>query len=309
MYNHHLKTLVCVADCGSFTRAAERLFVSVTAVMKQINALEAHCELTLLERDNRGIRLTAAGRSLYDDALKMFEFSHEALTRARQAGGCGKTAFRVGTSLLNPCQVLLDMWQTRGDGLPDYDVRIIPFDDARADILTELELLGEKFDVLVGVCDSAAWLRRCGFYKLGDYAMCCAVPKGHRLFSAKRLTIRDLHGECLVMGKQGDSTAVDRVRAFVARHPEITIKDTSRFYDMDVFNDCSKEKNILLTLECWKDIHPSFVTIPMEWKFTAPYGIMYPLKPSQKIIDFLRALSSAISIEHCQPVCSSRTGN
>ena len=38
MISEGLKTLICVADCGSFNQAAERLFLSPPAVMKQVNA-------------------------------------------------------------------------------------------------------------------------------------------------------------------------------------------------------------------------------------------------------------------------------
>lgn len=38
MYNPALDTFICVADCGSFTKASERLYISPTAVMKQINS-------------------------------------------------------------------------------------------------------------------------------------------------------------------------------------------------------------------------------------------------------------------------------
>ena len=39
-----------------------------------------------------------------------------------------------------------------------------------------------------------------------------------------------------------------------------------------------REKNgqLLLNLECWKDIHPSLVTLPVEWNYTIPYGLLYP---------------------------------
>ena len=37
MYNHQLDTFIQVADAGSFSKAAEALFISSTAVMKQIN--------------------------------------------------------------------------------------------------------------------------------------------------------------------------------------------------------------------------------------------------------------------------------
>ena len=42
MFNSQLTVFVCVADSGSFTKAAESLYISPTAVMKQINSLESH---------------------------------------------------------------------------------------------------------------------------------------------------------------------------------------------------------------------------------------------------------------------------
>lgn len=69
MYNPLLTAFVCAADCGSFTKAAEKLYLSPTAVMKQINALESHLQLQLISRTNQGIRLTAAGESIYADCL------------------------------------------------------------------------------------------------------------------------------------------------------------------------------------------------------------------------------------------------
>ena len=40
MYNPLLDTFLAVADCGSFTKAADKLFISPTAVMKKMNVLE-----------------------------------------------------------------------------------------------------------------------------------------------------------------------------------------------------------------------------------------------------------------------------
>ena len=40
MYNHLLDTFITVTDCGSFTKAAEKLYISPTTVMKQINPLQ-----------------------------------------------------------------------------------------------------------------------------------------------------------------------------------------------------------------------------------------------------------------------------
>ena len=40
MYEPMLDRLLAVTDCGSLTKAAEQLFISPTAIMKQMNSLE-----------------------------------------------------------------------------------------------------------------------------------------------------------------------------------------------------------------------------------------------------------------------------
>ncbi len=61
MYNPLLYTFVTAIDCGSFAKAAEALYISPTAVMKQVNALEQHLNLKLTERTPAGIRPTDVG--------------------------------------------------------------------------------------------------------------------------------------------------------------------------------------------------------------------------------------------------------
>lgn len=55
MYNPQLTTFISVAESGSFTKAAEALFITPTAVMKQINALEERLGITLFGRTNHGL--------------------------------------------------------------------------------------------------------------------------------------------------------------------------------------------------------------------------------------------------------------
>ena len=75
MYHPMLDTFIAVADYGSFTKAAEHLFISPTAVMKQMNALEIHLNLKLIERTTSGVHLTPAGEVIYRDAKFMIDYS------------------------------------------------------------------------------------------------------------------------------------------------------------------------------------------------------------------------------------------
>lgn len=64
MYNPQLDTFLCVAESGSFNKAAEKLYISPPAVIKQINLLEESLGLQLFVRTHRGLVLTEAGKSL-----------------------------------------------------------------------------------------------------------------------------------------------------------------------------------------------------------------------------------------------------
>ena len=85
MYNPQLETFLRVADAGSFNKAAEESFITPTAVIKQINLLEASLDVQLFERTHRGIVLTKAGKSLYQDAKYVIQYSKEAVIRAQNA--------------------------------------------------------------------------------------------------------------------------------------------------------------------------------------------------------------------------------
>ncbi len=93
-----------------------------------------------------------------------------------------------------------------------------------------------------------------------------------------------------MMVKRGDSGLNDLLRSELERfHPKIKIENTQQFYDLSVFNRCVKTGNVLLTIECWRDVHPGIVTIPVNWDYTIPYGLLYSLEPSENVRRFLDA--------------------
>ena len=138
MYNPQLDAFVQVADCGSFNKAAEALYLSSTAVIKQINALEKHLDLQLVFRTNHGITLTEAGKVLYKHAKGIMDYSQRAIQEARLAAEAAATTFCVGTSILNPCKPFMDLWYQVSENLPGFKLHIVPFEDDHQGILGEI---------------------------------------------------------------------------------------------------------------------------------------------------------------------------
>ncbi len=290
MYNPMLETFVAVADLGSFKKAAEVLYISPTAVMKQMNSLEAHLNLQLVERTASGAKLTPAGKMIYHDAKFIMDYSKKSVEAAYAKLQKTYTTFCVGTSLLNPAKPFMDLWYRVNGRFPDYRLHLVPFEDNYDGILAEIEKLGRKFDFLIGVCDSKAWLSRCCFLPLGRYRKMVAVSGDHPLASKKILDMEDLHGQILMMVKKGDSGANDIIRSDLeTNHPEIVIEDTQQFFDLSVFNRCAETGNVLLTIECWQDVHPGLVTIPVNWDYSIPYGLLYSKDAPDDVLEFVKA--------------------
>ncbi len=291
MYNYMLNTLIAVADCGSFSAAAERLFISPTAVMKQINTLEKHLELKLFTRSASGAVLTAAGAAIYKNAKFIIEYSEKSLAEARATLHAADTTFCVGISALNPAKPFMDLWYRVSEQFPDYKLHLVPFEDDHEGILSEIEKLGIKFDFLIGVCDSRAWLNRCHMLPLGRYKKMIAVPRNHRLAKKEKIQISDLYGETLMMVEAGDSGTNDFIRNDLGKnHPAIHIEDTPPYYDLSVFNRCAETGNVLLTIECWQDVHPGLVTLPVEWDYSIPYGLLYSLDAPADVLEFVETV-------------------
>ena len=72
----HLRYLVAVADAGSFTRAAERIFITQSTLSQQIRRLEQIVGTPLLHRRREGLRLTTAGGVLLDAAGACCQWSN-----------------------------------------------------------------------------------------------------------------------------------------------------------------------------------------------------------------------------------------
>ena len=87
-----LRAFAAVAREGSFSRAAERLYVSQPAVSKHVASLEAELGTQLITRDRRGATLTPAGQVLADYVLR----AEALLANARRALATGAEA-QIGT--------------------------------------------------------------------------------------------------------------------------------------------------------------------------------------------------------------------
>ncbi len=93
-----LKAFLAVAQDRSFSRAAEKLYLTQPAVSKQIQALEEALGMRLFDRVGRSILLTQAGNILHDHAHIAFQTLEEARETINQLRGLQRGHLRISAA-------------------------------------------------------------------------------------------------------------------------------------------------------------------------------------------------------------------
>jgi DNA-binding transcriptional LysR family regulator len=90
----HLRYFVAVADAGTFTHAAERMFVAQPTLSQQIRRLEELVGTPLLQRRREGVRLTEAGAVMLEESRAVLSLIEHGVSRTRQIAGLGRPRLR-----------------------------------------------------------------------------------------------------------------------------------------------------------------------------------------------------------------------
>ena len=298
MYNPQLETFISVADAGSFNKAAEQLYITPPAVIKQINLLETSLGLELFVRTHRGLKLTASGKSLYKDAKYVIQYCKESVERAKRAMEEEQNVIRIGTSPMTPAQVLVELWPKIHEQCEDIKFQIIPFENTPKNAREILKNLGQNIDIVAGIFDETMLqYRQCEGQELFKVPICCACSIHHRLAAKDSLKIEDLYGEKLLLMRPGWSHYVDMLREDLEEnHPDITVVDFD-FYNVDIFNRCENSDDLLMAIDNWKSVHPLLKILRVDWDYQIPFGLLYSKEPTHTVKRFLKAASAVMKPE------------
>ncbi len=98
MDNQNLKAFITVVDCGSFSYAADRLYVTQSAISKRIAQLELQIGKKLFDRIARQVSLTEAGKELLPRAQRILKEYEDALQAINDLSGEASGTLRLAIS-------------------------------------------------------------------------------------------------------------------------------------------------------------------------------------------------------------------
>ena len=290
MYNPQLTTFISVAENGSFTKAADALFITPTAVMKQINTLEERLGITLFDRTNHGLQLTEAGKSFLQDAKYIIDYLDRAIEKAREIDNKDKVqSIRIGTSIMTPAKFLLDVWAEIQKFNPYLKIELIPFENTPINSVEILKNLGKHIDIVAGLYDDNFLKERCcQAAHLYDKQLLFAIPVTNPLCSKRKIELADLKGQKVLLIRKNWNEYIDDLREDLTASG-VTIEEFEMF-NLNAYNRAVQENVPIITVEGWEDVHPLLKIVPADWEYRIPFGILYSPTPSKQVKDFIGAM-------------------
>lgn len=293
MLDDYLKTFICAAECGSFAKAAETLFLSPNAVKKRINALEENLGLSLFERNLKGIKLTPAGKSFYDDSKKLVQNYNSAVEKAQAINENKSDAVRIGIMDTFSDEFMLASWFPVEKENRRVRSSMFFFGTSKENHRTMLRSVGKDIDICVDVYDEKL-AKEYGInaVKLSEAEICCAVPRSHRLADKTEISPADLCGEKIATLKSGRSFVWDNaISAIKEDFFGINIFEIEKF-SIKTFNRCENENRIMFVTENSKKVYPFCKCIPLSKTYSIPFGLYYSKNSNKKTLGLIEAIKS-----------------
>ena len=276
MLRPHLKTFLTVCESGSFNKAAGALFITPSAVLQQIQTLEAELNVTLFLRNRKGVSLTPEGEFLLQKAKTLQKLNEEIHHEIQNVGSKDQTIC-IGTSIMEKCRLLYDLWVLFSAENRNCEIQMLNID--------AWHRIPERADLVESINSNIAWQQDWEFIEICKVPFAFAVASSHPLASRKFLTLDDLRGETILTLNDNSCESVTAlisllrstgIRVICHNGPEVNPLWESGF-----------RNDILLVPLCWHDILINTVTIPFEQEFLLPYGIFYRPNPSPAVRRFL----------------------
>lgn len=269
MYNHQLDTFMRAAELGSFTKAAEKQYISPSAVQQQINNLEESLGVKLFQRSRRTISLTAAGELLYEEAPKLIEISGKIKQKLSVLTQEENSEISVGASANGTIQLFFKWW--------------IPFEEGQDGCSVRFKTVSglghrdewEDVDIMEGVYVGDFSRNSFEFLPLTEVQVIHAVWKEHPLAQKEKLSLSDMKGQTLVT-IAGESHLIEDIRNKRRMAEEQGMKViTVEYYDASIYNMCALNGYIIETPRTTVYAQSGLVEIPCDGDFSIPYGFYY----------------------------------
>lgn len=190
---NQLRCFTTVATELSFSRAAVRLNMTQPPLSRQIKLLEHQLGVELFTRSTRSVALTAAGRAFFAEAQSLLERAQSAELSAKRFAQGDIGTVKVSFVPIAVYEFLPKVIAELRVELPNIDISLEEMNS-----FEQNEALRTR-RIDLGIVRQVARWEGLSTERLLTEPFVLAIPAGHPLANAPRLTVRDMHRQPMLM--------------------------------------------------------------------------------------------------------------
>jgi DNA-binding transcriptional LysR family regulator len=195
-----LEGLLALIEAGAFTRAAGKLFISQSALTKQIMNLEESAGTKLVNRGSAGIVLTPEGQILYDYAKRIIRLREDVRDRVERLKNQESGHIYVSASNVPATYILPRLLSHLRQAHPDIHVHMQMHDSEEA-----LQIILNN-QAEIGFIGKEISNKKIKAERLWKDKLVLAVPVDNPLAKQQAVTVEELAGVPFVMREHGSGT-------------------------------------------------------------------------------------------------------
>lgn len=298
MFEESVKTFVQVVKCGSFSKAAESMYLSPNAIKKRIKILEDKTGVTLLFRSNKGVTLTKAGESLYQDLLSINTQYQKAVDKAQIIHNRSGEALCLGMMNTFSETFTTNRWYEARRKLRQNPVQLVYYGDTLDDMDEMFQDVGKKADMCIDIYDSDT-AEKYGLkaQRISEFPLYVGIPDEDAESYGEEISLSELEGQTIALLKYGRTRIFDLIHDRIRKeYPAISVKEIDG-YSIRTFSDCRDAKNCILLTENQIGLYPFFTFLPMKSQISVPFGVYYKNEHSKVIEHFIAQIIPPIESE------------
>ncbi|WP_419726432.1 LysR family transcriptional regulator [Terrisporobacter petrolearius] len=198
MNTKQLEYFISVAESLSFTKTAEKFYISQTAVTQQIKALEEHIQVTLFTRSKRRVELTPAGKVFLSEARTIIKNINDAIEKTQQFANGLFGTLSIGILIGYEKNKLQQYLKKFSHTYPNISMEI-----CTNEMTEHLNLVKDNLMDLAFVINPENQPLKDFEYKTVErYSLVALLPPDHPLYNEDYIDLIDLQNEKFIFVKE-----------------------------------------------------------------------------------------------------------
>jgi DNA-binding transcriptional LysR family regulator len=274
-----LRSFILSADEKSFSKAANRSFISAPALIQQINLLETSLGFKLFHRSHTGIELTESGKIFYQSSVQILALYDNAIAQCLELENYKDTVLRIGyTQELFPqffIQILDDFTKKH----PEITTQFCSYHFA--DFFDSIR--ENKIDIAILTEPSKQYLNGLKFFPIKREKFAFCMKPDNPLAKKELLHLEDLKDVTILCGRTN----------YMKKPFENYFKNignlivTNENYDLTKELGQLNQRNVYLITNEWKNFHETFLKVVSSDIDSGMIGILYNENTPAHVKSFL----------------------